>query len=59
MITFLQIQDIDKFFKMVDSCIGRILLKSSEGLVANIRKYFRNSVYLMDSSCKSSLKQKP
>jgi len=38
MVTFYRIPDIEKFFKMVDSCIGRVLLKSSDDQMVDLRK---------------------
>jgi len=38
MVTFYQIRDIDKFFDMIDSCTGRVLLKSSDNQMIDLRK---------------------
>ena len=35
--TFIQIQDTDQFFNMIDNCTGRVLLKSSEGHTLDMR----------------------
>jgi len=38
MVTFYNIKDIDKFFKTIDSCKGRVLLKSSDNQMIDLRK---------------------
>ena len=38
MVTFYRIPDIEKFFKMIDNCIGRVLLKSSDDQMVDLRK---------------------
>jgi len=37
MVTFYRIQNTDRFFNMIDSCIGRVLFKSSDGQTADLR----------------------
>jgi len=38
MVTFYQIRDTDKFFNMIDNCIGRVLLRSSDKQMVDLRK---------------------
>ena len=38
MVTFYSIRDNEKFFSMIDNCIGRVSLESSDGQVVDIRK---------------------
>jgi len=38
MVTFYRIKDIDKFFRMIDCCTGRVLLKSSDEKMVDLRK---------------------
>ena len=37
MVTFYRIQNADRFFEMIDSCLGRVLLKSSDGQAVDLR----------------------
>jgi len=37
MVTFYGIKNTEKFFKMIDNCIGRVLLKSSDGQIVDLR----------------------
>ena len=38
MVIFYRIPDVDKFFRMIDSCVGRVLLRSSDDQMVDLRK---------------------
>ena len=38
MVTFYRICDTNKFFNVIDNCIGRVLLKSSDDQVVDLRR---------------------
>jgi len=38
MVTFYKIHDIERFFCVIDSCVGSVFLKSSDGELVDIRR---------------------
>ena len=38
MVTFYTVRDTDRFFDMIDNCVGRVLLRSSDEQVVDLRK---------------------
>ena len=57
MVTFYQIRDTDRFFNMIDNCIGRVLLRSSDEQMVDLRRNVHIKELLSMSCCSQGIKK--